>query len=378
MLTVLQKRSYRADHAETSLGAHVNTPFGVSWDDLDYETLRRFLEGPVNESLTWEAKGGSVRPEHIRSAICAFGNSDLGGYLVLGASQEAMNGPWLTEGIDIPTEPELWIADCLGHGGVDPLPSVLPKAWRVPGGRWVAVLQVHPVGVTPCLTSAGEVWERLSGKSQRVIDSAALRRLFERGERARKRSEEAATAAVRSMTESPPERRHHKAIVAVAPTSLGPDISGLVFRSSTILAMREALLGPLGGDATDHSLNQVSYTMWSVEPGREAGSRHIGYAIRAGREGGVAVGLADPDIASGLLSVAQRRLSVESMWSTGVALLQGMGAVGAAFVVVRLWDDSLGNVDIVRWTNVEEPSADELASVEREARRARGIAAWEA
>jgi hypothetical protein len=144
------------------------TPFGASWEDLDLDHLRDFLGEPRNEGLTWEAKGGQIRPEHVREAVCAFGNSILGGYLVLGASQDRATGAWTVGGWQPPTEPETWVGDCLGNGGVSPVPSHLVKAWSHGGSLWVAVVNVRPVAVPPCLTSSGEVWERLSGKSVRV------------------------------------------------------------------------------------------------------------------------------------------------------------------------------------------------------------------
>jgi hypothetical protein len=78
------------------------TPFGVSWDGLTLADLEAFLladpDPPPSESLTWEAKGAAVHRDHVLVAASAFGNSDLGGYLVIGASQDAKSRTWSIEG----------------------------------------------------------------------------------------------------------------------------------------------------------------------------------------------------------------------------------------------------------------------------------------
>jgi hypothetical protein len=48
----------------------VNTPFGVPWEKLTLDDLRRFLGDGPDESLTWEAKGRDVRPG-TNSCACA-------------------------------------------------------------------------------------------------------------------------------------------------------------------------------------------------------------------------------------------------------------------------------------------------------------------
>src|SRR4051794_38540432 len=99
------------------------TPFGVDWDDLTLDTLRTALDEPMDESLRWEAKGGTIRTEHVREAVCAFANSDLGGIVVLGVTQDRATRAWTFDGWLAPGgEPELWIGQCLDNGGIDPRP----------------------------------------------------------------------------------------------------------------------------------------------------------------------------------------------------------------------------------------------------------------
>jgi hypothetical protein len=74
------------------------TPFGAPWDALTLDTIRAFSAEADDEGLTWEAKGTTIRPEHLIEVASAFGNSLLGGFLVLGAWQAKKGGPWTVDG----------------------------------------------------------------------------------------------------------------------------------------------------------------------------------------------------------------------------------------------------------------------------------------
>ncbi len=76
----------------------MRTPFGPDWDDLSLEHVQAFLDEPRNEGLTWESKGDDIRAEHVREAVCAFGNSILGGFLILGAKQDTTTKVWSVNG----------------------------------------------------------------------------------------------------------------------------------------------------------------------------------------------------------------------------------------------------------------------------------------
>jgi hypothetical protein len=149
----------------------MDTPFGIAWEHLELHHLRAFLADGPDESLTWEAKGSNVRPEHVRRTICAFANSDLGGYLVLGVSRDGPSGPWRVGGWTPTSEPSTWVEDCLANGGVRPRPSIDVRPWPINDGpERVAVVAIRPVAMPPALTAAGEVLVRLSGSSHRVTD----------------------------------------------------------------------------------------------------------------------------------------------------------------------------------------------------------------
>jgi hypothetical protein len=354
----------------------VNTPFGVTWEDVDIASLRTFLTEPVDEGLTWEAKGGHIRSEHVRAAVCAFGNSDRGGYLVIGASQDRATRAWTVDGCAIPNEPELWVADCLDHGGVDPLPSTATKAWPVSPGVWVAVVQVFPVAIPPCLTSAGEVLQRLSGKSQRVSDAASLRRLFERGEAAISRAMATAEAGRDDLLNGPPEGRQSKVIVSIATPSLPSDVSAVVFRRSTLELIQKTIAGAGGrsyGGGTKAEVSQHAVTAWDA-----AGWVDLpNCAIRVGRHGSVAVANSDPDSDAGLPRVARGTYSPEQIWTAAIEVTRQLGGQGPAAMAMYLYDPTTGGHAVSRWTEVRDPTHDEIQSIVREASRAYGRPGWE-
>jgi hypothetical protein len=348
----------------------LKTPFGTDWDALDLASLASFLAAPVHEGLTWEAKGGRVRPEHIREAVCAFANSDLGGYLIIGASKDAQTQTWRVDGFEFPNEPELWITDCLDRGGVDPLPSFNVKPWPVSPSASVAVVQVYPVAITPCLTSSGEVWQRLSGKSQRVTDAASLRRLFERGERSRERAMATAEAGRDDLAREGAEGRQSKVVVSVASPSLPPDVSAAVFRETTYTTIRSLVAGRLGrqsGAITQHAITFSTDSFGLIE--------HC--TVRVGRHGSVAVASTDPDIVSGLEDIAFGGYRPDALWKAAMEIVRHLGGYGPVALAMHLSDPERGATSIARWTEVRPPTAEELDSIRREALRAYGRPAWE-
>ncbi len=211
----------------------MDTPFRVTWERLDLPDLRAFLaEGP-DESLTWEAKGPDVRTEHVRRAVCAFANSELGGFLILGAARAGPTAPWTVGGWTPKTEPALWVEDCLANGGVRPRPSIDIRAWSIGDGpERVAVVAIRPVAVPPALTAAGEVLQRVSGSSQRVTDPVTLRELFTRGREAEHRAAKLVEDGIKRLWPNDAQGRRSVYAVCLATPALPDDISLRLFREA--------------------------------------------------------------------------------------------------------------------------------------------------
>jgi hypothetical protein len=171
--------------------------FDCSWDELDLDAVRRFLDDAGEEGVTWEAKadadGGRLRPDSIRKAACGLANV-LGGYVIVGAKWDKAERTWTLPGIVPPDdEPLLWVGKVLRD--LNPAPRHREKSWSTEGDRIVLVIWVDPVAEPPCMTSQGRIYERVSGETVPVQEPAILARLFARGDDARLRAEQFADRA---------------------------------------------------------------------------------------------------------------------------------------------------------------------------------------
>jgi predicted HTH transcriptional regulator len=173
------------------------TPFGVAWPEIEIRHIERFLAQAGAEPLTWEAKADGERPLHpstVRKAICAFANSDLGGYLILGAA-EAEDG-WRLVGLSRPPRDlGSWTSNIARE--VRPTPAVDVRTWRRTNKRGpVAIVWIPPVSEPPAMTNDGIVYQRVSGSSIAVTDGRVLASLFSKGDAARSLAEQFAERAL--------------------------------------------------------------------------------------------------------------------------------------------------------------------------------------
>lgn len=356
------------------------TPFGATWEDLSLELLRSFFTTADDEGLTWEAKGGNVRAEHVRAAASAFGNSLLGGFLVLGASRTKGGGPWSLDGYAFPTEPQTWVSTCLMNDAVRPRPSFDIKAWPVDAERHIVVVNIRSVAVPPVITRDGQVWERLSGVSQQVRDPASMRELLGRGERLRAEAMRIAAGGREDILSAPPLGRTCSVVVSMASPALLGDISPMVFRRSAyeaaVAVLNERLAMPVisgfrqnrvGGDVSQHAL-----TLWNAGFHEDEG-----YCIRVGRHGSVAVGQSVGLVESGLRAVAASVEALRPTWEAAGYLLSTFVPEAPVHAAVGLWEESRGGTTFARWTAVPGPWIDDLESIRREARGALGEDEWE-
>jgi Putative DNA-binding domain len=171
------------------------TIFGVPWDDLSLEHLESFLASAGGEGLTWEAKGVELpHPGSVAKHLCGFANAVDGGYLLLGA-ERASDGSWTISGVEFPGgDPPVWVTNIART--LSPMPRVDVRDWKGKSGQ-VAVVRIDPVAEPPCMTSGGQVFERVSGQTVPVVDPGELGRLYGRGEVAVERARKDATEAAR-------------------------------------------------------------------------------------------------------------------------------------------------------------------------------------
>jgi hypothetical protein len=233
----------------------VESIFGVPWERVELEDVAAFLETAGDEGIRWEAKATDPRrPEApieahlIRAAVCGLANS-IGGYVIIGATRDRETGAWSLPGVVFPSEPTTWLDDVAGS--LRPRPRTGdPKVWDVSDGNHVAVVQVEPVAVPPCMTAGGQIWERTSGKTVRVTDPLVLARLTERGESAREAAKAGARAVAATVNEGALRSDNRGLIVRLGLRATGYDydISAHLFRRSTAAQIQQIVVDNLKQD----------------------------------------------------------------------------------------------------------------------------------
>lgn len=344
--------------------------FSVPWQRLGTSHVQRFLAEAGDEPFTWEAKGGKVRPQHVRRVASAFGNSRYGGYFILGADRPKRGGPWQLTGADIPhAEPLLWL-DSVIRDGLDPIPpfDIRPLEADDPSLA-AAIVQFDPVARPPCITTDGEVYERAAGASRPVRDAASLERLFARGEAAGSSAYERAHQAVAHASHLRSSHYERRLVVGLAPLEVMPNLRYGIFRSGGSAALRRQLhthLRPLGSYSLQdgHAVQQHS-TVVSLEDPRDREATWL-YAAETGA---AAVGWSSSETIRAHVIFDEGRLA--GAWRAAAAAIDGLGGRGPAYLYSAMTDIS-GDIGIELWLEELEPSDDLLDGIRREIRRAQG------
>lgn len=365
-------------------------PFPVPWEDLELEHVRAFLAGAGDEGLTWEAKGRErPHPDSVRKTGCGFANG-IGGCLIVGA--ERHGGSWAAPGVSFRgEEPVAWLDQTL-RDGLRPVPRLDVKAWEADVGH-VAVVRVEPGAIAPCMTSGGEVYERVSGRTVKVVDPAVLARLFERGESALAQAEATALEEAKLVGVIDPGEPPFLIVgLGLSPTGMPTDISAKLFT--------EAFAGRLGN--TLESLpsarrGQIVVTQEAVHAWTPSGGP-LRLAARAAWNGGVGI----------LLQIIRpeeerwTRMTADELFGTRIRraaraateLVAELGGYGKAHVALRFSTRGYGligsqgehyrlgggrsRLQIQGWTDGDGVVSDELVeSMKRELLRASGAHEWE-
>ena len=351
--------------------------FGAPWERLTLTDLEMFLEREDvdDEGLVWEAKGADIRPRHIHQAVSAFGNSTLGGYLILGAERGGDPPHWMLSGSRFPTEPGLWVAQIVD--GILGRPIVDVKTYAKPDDRHVVVVRIPPAAVPAVITPQGKVYQRVVGASPPVLDPMVLRDIVNRGESALVRAQEYARNMQQRLMSNPmqlaPNEQEPHVGLALSLSSAGTpaDITLRMATQSFADALVEAVSRhpPAAvGYAPDLNLSQEGFLA------RLRGSfADDGLAIHTHRGGAVGVAWwAQEETDSFEAAVRGDRLTWA--WQIAVDLVASLGGHGPAFLA--LYVHTRPGLHLERWTTIPL-EATELEAVRRELRRGRGEAAWE-
>jgi Putative DNA-binding domain len=341
--------------------------FSESWDDLTAEAINEFLASEVDEGLLWEAKSDGREPlgQHIvRKAVCGFANSDQGGYLIVGAHQ--VGGRWELSGLASPPAGELttWLENLIATG-VAPVPKHSIKGMAGTGGP-CAIVSVDPVAVPPALTSAGAVYERVSGATNPVTDQTELARLFAQARTARLRAELEATEAVGQAFNYPviPEL---VSIYSVALAPASPRGARSMMTQETYDAARTVVhtwtLGNGGAEVT-----QTYFRTWS-----EIGD----FSFLCRSTYGAAFTFAAPAPDNGILALdASDGTRLREAWQAVLDVLSTAGVSGAGALAVAA-TGRRATPTVVRPLDSLEVDMSVIASVIREMVRSEGRGDWE-
>lgn len=378
------------------------TVFGVPWSELEVEDVERFLADAGDEPLLWEAKGGGERPHpgSVRKAACGFANS-RGGFLIVGADREA--DAWTLAGVDFRgQEPQLWLGQQV-RDGLRPTPRFDVRSWERVGGREVAVVQIEPVAVPPCMTADGTVYERVSGATVPVTDPAVLARLYERGRAAELHAENAAIRRAKELVvDTDPGNPPFLHIgIVVAPTGRPEDLGATLFTESFERRGREIVLGLppeplLLGGAARGVQSYVRQDLVGIETPALIDVRHR-WTARASWDGAVGVMLAvvpDRD-EEGFTEDALFNDALRPAVAAVVELVAATGGFGRAHVVFatlsrgcsfwpadgsgkRQLSSGNGLGPIRDWTEQDGRLSEEaFGRIQRQFLRGLGIKAWE-
>lgn len=296
----------------------------------------------MDEGISWETKGTKL-PAHpqVRKAVNGLANQQ-GGFLLVGVRQGAPLGTWVLDGVDFDgDEPTRLLADVIA-GGLDPVPAFDVKPFEVDDGKHVAVVMVEPVAVPPCVTIAGQIYERLPGKTE-PVNATTLARLRGQGVDARTLAQDAADAALNRIVLLADEGPHLSLELGLAPTGRVADIGGRLFTETfekELQGVYEDLpLGPLYGRGYRYPYEtSMSGSRFRAVP---ADSKSIErWSISAGWDGSIGVFLDVGPIAGSeaesLLADSIFSVAVEPAVRAAEKAAKALGGFGPAHVVLRL------------------------------------------
>ena len=378
------------------------TIFGVPWEDLSLEDVEAFLATAGSEPLRWEAKGTDLpRPDSIAKHVCGFANAVDDGYILLGFERDG--GGWSATGLDFPgDDPPVWVSTIV-RDHLRPAPRVDVRAWPA-GPKRAAVVRIEPVAEAPCMTSGGQVFERISGATVSVTDASDLRRLYERGQAAVARAEASAGRALLAvgLDEETAAPCHLLLGLALAPVGVPRDIGASLFTLDYAGTLKR-LVDELPREPLDFESFTVHPPSATITPRQDAivvaesvDDRRQSWNLRAAWDGSTAVRLRFVPARSEQLLVAETVFTEVIRPMAGVAAMaaRSLGAYGRAHVIlhasarqVSLHAPGGGYgrqipgpgvlLPIQRWA--DDVSIDDhlLESVKREFLRACGIGAWE-
>lgn len=366
--------------------------FGTPWADLTLGDVERFLAPDEREEgLTWETKGTEVRRGHVWKSVAGLANQ-VGGFLILGARR--VDGGWTVDGVTFDDEPRVWLTNQIVNG-LRPVPDYDVTAFPV-GAKHVAVVSVAPVAEPPCLTSRGQLYQRVSGATVAVTDPVAVARLMERGRAARTLAQETADQAVDlgGFNGEPPLLRLTLAMSAIG---RAVDVSSALFRGMyehAVVAEVDRLPTHVLFMHADEWVGRVHTYQDSIVAASASQPGDERWSIKAAWDGSVRVRYEGHATGMEIARVLSEVLFPEilpAMARAALRLSRDLGGYGPAHLVFELRGRGVelrhegqslmlhGTPTIIRRWTAASGDIDHalLDSVRRELLRSLGVRAWE-
>jgi hypothetical protein len=368
------------------------TLLGPPLHDLSLEDVQRFLDDADSEPLLWEAKGSSADPHVVRKEICGFANGREPAYLILGA--EKVGEKWSLGGMNLDGDPPAWVSNVVS-GGLRPEPSVDVRSIAVGGEKHVAVVEIPPVAVAPCICR-GTVYERVSGRTVPVKEPIRLADLYGRGETARGFAESAARDVAFELFKDPglpgSGDPWPRVAVAVGATGHPPDISSRLFSESYESALQTVVKkGLIPNIARVPEVAAPSLSMGFEQSNRFVDCRDLHthahpryWHVRAVWNG--VVGVYGAWEVERVLPEQLVEELIRPVWRTASILVRELGGFGPVYCQLLVEGREalygrdgapMGLIKMSRGPIETEPSEVEIESVDRELRRATGEPAYE-
>jgi hypothetical protein len=224
---------------------------------------------------------------------------------------------------------------------------VEPKSWPVADDRHVVVLRVEPVAVPPCLVD-GRVFQRVSGRSDPILDQSVLLDLTRKGIAALERARNAAVNGAIALAFREQRLKSHSLAIALAPSAPDANASRRVFWRSWDAIVAEQL----------GELSELPRS-WGVSPGLR-GEHHrtsstmklegAGYSgatwiVESHSDGTIAVAWRD-DADSVGVNEAVSDYWLGKPWRIAADLSLSLGGRGPAFLAVATSGSETGRASL--------------------------------
>jgi hypothetical protein len=368
------------------------TLLGPALHDLSLGDLQSFLDDADSEPLLWEAKGTKADPHMVRKEVCGFANGRQTAFLILGAEKQGRT--WVLNGVDLDGDPPAWVSRVIA-GGLRPQPVVDVRSIEVSDGKHVAVVEVPPVAMPPCICR-GTVYERVSGQTVAVKEPLRLSDLYGRGDSSRSQARKASADVALELFDdrSLPGAGDPwpRVAVAVAATGLPSDVGAVLFSrqfesdfmdvvKANFTAGRAptpAAYGPTFSDGFEQSNRFIDCV------DHHGHTRSLYWHARAVWNGTVGV-YAAWEIDS-VFPEHVAEILIEPTWLTAAALVEKLGGFGPTYTQILVDGKTAlkgrdgGSMPLTRLSRGPTEatvSRSEFASVYRELRRATGLPIYE-